>query len=276
MNRRTLAGWLYAAMALAVALAAGIDAGSGGAAAYGAEVQTGSGDEASPETVRVQRSAGGYARDRDPDTLRDVLTFEETLTRRRQSAVQSKASAESTVQQSTTFSVQYGDHWVYDAGTELFFDADGDGFYHYLRVHFDVDSYFDRAYVFARLYTSPDGQTWDLYYETDDFLVTGAVADDAYEVESELVANYPPGSYDVLLEIYDADSGVLVDEFGPEESSAFSLLPLEDTRFDGLPPPPVVVSSGHGGGGSMAWITWLMLAAAGSLRLLRRAKKSPT
>ena len=39
--------------------------------------------------------------------------------------------------------------------------------------------------------------------------------DDDYEVETELVAGYSTGRYDVLIELYDAATGVLVDEFGP-------------------------------------------------------------
>ncbi|HEU4620009.1 MAG TPA: hypothetical protein VFV10_18370, partial [Gammaproteobacteria bacterium] len=83
----------------------------------------------------------------------------------------------------------------------------------------------------------------------------------------------PPGSYDVLIEIYDSDSGVLVDEFGPNESSAFSLLPLEDAASDGVAPPPVVVvSDEHGGGGSVSWAALLALAAGAALRLLRTSR----
>jgi MYXO-CTERM domain-containing protein len=167
-------------------------------------------------------------------------------------------------------SIQYGDHWVYDAGTDLLLDADRDGYYRYLRVHFDVDSYFDRAYVYARLYTSLDGESWDFYYETDDFLVTGSTPDDAYEVESELLGNYPPNLYDVLVEIYDADTDVLVDEFGPLESSALSLLPLEDSDFDGVTPAPVVVVTEDGGGGSFSWLALLALAGAAGLSSTRR------
>lgn len=216
--------------------------------------------------ARVQRSAEGYVRDREPNTLHDIFTLEETHSVKREALRSAKPADDSATNAigatSGLRSIQYGDHWVFDAGTDLLLDADRDGYYRYLRVHFDVDSVFDRAYVYARLYTSPDGESWDFYYETDDFLVTGKTPDDAYEVESELLANYPPNLYDVLVEIYDADKDVLVDEFGPVESSALSLLPLEDADFDMVTPPPVVITEEHGGGGSFSWASLLALTLA--------------
>jgi hypothetical protein len=172
--------------------------------------------------------------------LHDLFTLEETRSVKREVLRSEKSADESATNAIGTTSglrsIQYGDHWVFDAGTDLLLDADRDGYYRYLRVHFDVDSHFDRVYVYARLYTSPDGESWDFYYETDDFLVTGTTPDDAYEVESELLANY--------------------------ESSALSLLPLEDADFDGVTPPPVVITEEHGGGGSFSWASLLALALA--------------
>jgi hypothetical protein len=272
-----IAGWVYGVMALAVAIAAGVDAAEGATKqddALHAQIESASGAEADGG---VQRSAEGYMRDREPNTLHDVMTFRETRSVRRDTAPAPKPAGENGAKAiagaSGLRSIQYGDHWVYDAGTDLLLDADLDGYYRYLRVHFDVDSYFDQAYVYARLYTSPDGESWDFYYETDDFLVTGSTPDDAYEVESELLANYPSALYDVLVEIYDADTNMLVDEFGPLESNAFSLLPLEDADFDGVTPAPVVVvSDGHGGGGSFSWAGLLALFGAAGVRLMPRKK----
>jgi MYXO-CTERM domain-containing protein len=106
-------------------------------------------------------------------------------------------------------------------------------------------------------------------YSTDDFSVEGSDPDDDYEVETELVSGYSTGLYDVLIELYDADTGELVDEFGPNESSEFSLLPLEDSGRDGLvvANPPVVIVDESGGGA----VTWVGLAGLlGALALRRR------
>src|SRR5690606_21848838 len=162
--------------------------------------------------------------------------------------------------ESYTASAFLSDHWIYDAGIELFVDADNDGYYRYLRVTFDVDSYFRTAWVYAALYLSPDGVVWELLHETDDFRVHGETPDDAYEVETELVSGYPPGDYDLLIEIYDADTGVFADELGPAQTSAFALLPLEDESHD-LPESVIIVHE-HGGGGALGWPALLLLGGA--------------
>ena len=198
---------------------------------------------------RVLRWAAGFARERDEDSLREVFTFEESRTASEQVVTQAKAAGPAP---SRTLSTS-NDIWIYDAWTEIFFDADGDGYHRYLRVRFDADSFYEEVYVYAKLFLSADGEFWELYHVTDDFVIQGSSAFDEYEVETELVSGYPPGLYDVLVELYDADFGDFVDEFGPLESSDFSLLPLEDLDHDGVLPSPVVISHEHGGGGAASW-----------------------
>jgi len=148
-------------------------------------------------------------------------------------------------------SVTLGDQWIYDADAVVYDDYDDDGYYRYLSVRFDADTYLASAWVYAVLYLSADGEVWEEYYATDDFLIGGTVADDEYYVETELVAGYPTGLYDVLIELYDADFGTFSDEFGPNESPALGLLPLEDASYD-VPPVAVAISTGSGGGGAMS------------------------
>ncbi len=110
------------------------------------------------------------------------------------------------------------------------------------------------SYVYAEIYVSADGNAWEHLYTTKDFAVWGSDPDDDYEVETELVSGYSTGLYDVLIELHDADDGTLLDEFGPSESSALSLLPLEDSGRDGVLAPPPDAHS-HGGGGAFSWLT---------------------
>jgi len=206
---------------------------------------------------QVVRAASGYGSERDPGTLREIGTLDERRFTPQDVAAYSKPRTSSTA---SARSAKPPKHWIYDATVELFFDADGDGFYRYLRVTFDVDSYDDRAWVYAVLYLSPDGQVWELFHETDDFRVDGATSRDAYEVETELVSGYPPGDYDLLIELYDAETGLFVDELGPAQSSAFALLPLEDELND-LPESVVIVE--EGGGGAIGWPGLVLLVGAG-------------
>ena len=215
---------------------------------------------------RVIRTAEGFSRERAPDELRDLLTLEESRTGADQLITKPKNGGPN-----VSAAISFGDSWIYDASTELFYDLDRDGYYHYLRVQFDADTIYDNLVIYAELYLSADGVAWEHLFTTDDFRIRGSDPDDDYEVETELVSGYSTGQYDVLIEIYDTASGDLLDEFGPDESSALSLLPLEDSGRDGVGPPPV--SDSEGGGGAISWpMLVALLAAALTVRQTKQAQ----
>jgi len=141
-------------------------------------------------------------------------------------------------------------------------------------VRFDADTIYTYSYVYAEIYVSADGTAWELLYSTQDFDIWGSDPDDDYEVETELISGYSTGLYDVLIELYDADTGELVDEFGPNESPEFSLLPLEDSGRDGAPVPPPDYGYDYddhdhdGGGGAVSWLG--LAGLLGALALRRR------
>ena len=90
----------------------------------------------------------------------------------------------------------YGDSWVYEATTDVFSDRDGDGYFGYLRVQFDVDTIYTYSWVYAEIYISADGTAWEHLYSTKDFDIRGSAPDDDYEVETELVSGYSTGLYE--------------------------------------------------------------------------------
>ncbi|MBT8090861.1 MAG: choice-of-anchor H family protein [Gammaproteobacteria bacterium] len=163
------------------------------------------------------------------------------------------------------------DFWFYRADVELFTDRDRDGYYAGIDLLFDADTYFDVAEVYAVIYLSYEYGPWNEYAETDNFTIFGASGDDEYIVETDLVAGYPTGNYDILIELYDAYDNSFVADIGPEDTSELSILPLEDSNRDApaVVTTQVVVSSG--GGGSLSW--FLMLGLAGAL--IRRGWASP-
>lgn len=216
---------------------------------------------------RTIRYAEGFSAARAEDAVREGLIVEDFESESRPIVTKPKIS------ESRVASVSGGEFWIYSASTELFFDDDGDGYYHYLRVRFDADTLFTDAYVYAELYLSWDGETWERYFVSEDFLIQGSTSLDEYEIETEFVTGYPTGLYDVLVELYDADFQEYVDEFGPLQSSAFSILPIEDLEHDSPAPPVVTVIHEHGGAGSMSWLglslLLAVLAGRGAARLVR-------
>jgi len=228
----------------------------------GAGIEVAAQTAAAPEE-RVTRSASGHANDHAADELRNPTTFEVQRRRLDEITVKPRVDASGKGLQSLQSA---GDSWIYDATTDLFTDRDGDGYFTFLRVRLDADTIFTRTWVYAEIYVSADGVAWEHLYSTQDFEITGTSPDDDYEVETELVSGYSTGQYDVLIELYDADTLELLDEYGPNESPEFELLPLEDSGRDGavivLPP------EDDGGGGAFSWLGVLGLLAA--LRLRRR------
>jgi MYXO-CTERM domain-containing protein len=230
-----------------------------GLAAYNAAAQNAAGSE-----ERVTRSSAGPAGDHAADELRDPTSFEVVRREPGEIAIKPRTSAKG-----SNSLRAFGDSYVYEATTDAFADRDADGYFRYLRVRFDVDSIYTSSWVYAEIYLSADGNSWEHLYSTKDFEVFGSDPDDDYEVETELVSGYVAGLYDVLIELYDADTNELVDEYGPDESPEFSLLPLEDAGRDGLPPPPP--EDHHSGGGAISWLGLVGLLGALALRRKRVA-----
>jgi hypothetical protein len=208
------------------------------------------------ETDRVIRAAEGFRKDRDSTALFSADRFKEVTTSAADVTALSKGRAAG-LESSTIV----GDHWIYDADAALYDDFDADGYYRYISVRIDADTFFGRSFVYAVIYLSDDGEWFEHFYTTNDFEINGATGDDEYFVEVELVSGYPPGRYDALIELYDADLGLFMDEFGPAQSPALELLPLEDASFD-APPPPIVVVEEHGGGSMSLWTLLGLLGAA--------------
>jgi hypothetical protein len=157
------------------------------------------------------------------------------------------------------------DFWFYTADVELFTDRDRDGYYAGIDLLFDADTYYDVAEVYAVIYLSYEYGPWNEYAETDNFTIFGASSGDEYIVETDLVAGYPTGNYDILIELYDAYDNAFVAEIGPEDTSELSLLPLEDSTRDAPGPVTTQVVVSSGGGGSLGWFLLLGLAAAGAV-----------
>jgi hypothetical protein len=117
------------------------------------------------------------------------------------------------------------------------------------------------ADVYAVIYLSYEFGPWNEYAVTDVFTLLGSSGTDEYIVETELVSGYPTGSYDILIELFDAYDDAYLASFGPDDTSELALLPLEDSTRDvaSTGSPQVVVNSG--GGGSLSWLLLLGLLA---------------
>jgi len=168
----------------------------------------------------------------------------------------SSAQAKATVQASSAPNI---DFWFYTADIVLFNDLDEDGYYHGIDLLFDADTYFTSAEVYAVVYLSFEGGPWNEYAATDNFTLFGASSDDEYVIVTELLAGYPTGSYDVLIELFDAFDDSFLAYFGPDDTSELAFLPIEDAGRDVAVVTEIIVVDHHDhGGGALGW--WFILA----------------
>jgi hypothetical protein len=212
--------------------------------------------------IRVNITTQGVAADFDSNSV--TLSSRDEFDALAVSGKRDRASAGSEQQKTSMNSVSAlnTDFWFYDAWVDLYSDTDRDGYYTGIDLSFDADTVYTAADVYAVVYLSFEYGPWNEYAETDVFSIFGASAQDEYRIESDLVAGYPPGDYDILIELYDAFDGSLVAEIGPDDTSELTILPLEDISFDspGGETTQIVVNSG--GGGAFGWMLILALAGA--------------
>lgn len=127
------------------------------------------------------------------------------------------------------------DHlYIYDAAVLLFDDNDGDGYYSQLRVDFDVDSpYADYFDVYAELFIRRIGDAeWTHYYTTDVFEIYYDNGSDEYSVTTRLNTGFPPGNYEVLIDLFEYGYSDLVDTLYPSDDYDLTNLPLEDKTYE--------------------------------------------
>lgn len=164
------------------------------------------------------------------------------------------------------------DFWFYEADVILFNDDDLDGYYWGIDLLFDADTIYSSADVYAVLYLSYEGGPWNEYAVTEDFTLFGATGSDEYVIVTELLSGYPTGSYDLLIELFDAWDGSFLAEFGPADTSELSYLPLEDFDRDAPVVREVIVVEEGGGGSIDGWFfaALFLVLIGGAIRRIWR------
>ena len=141
-------------------------------------------------------------------------------------------SNETIIDVSSTVVIDTGSIWIYDVSTDLISDFDGDAYYHRFSVAIDADTDFDVAYVYAKLYISYEGGPWNHYSTSDAYHIYTDSAHDRFVIETELADGFPSGYYDVRVVLYDADTEVRIQNYGPYDDDSLSTLPLEGSYYD--------------------------------------------
>ncbi len=137
------------------------------------------------------------------------------------------------LQQSNAVSVNHS-FLIFDASVELLRDDDADGYYQSFRVNFDADVDYGSAIVYARMFISFEGGPWNHYYTTKTFEIISDDKFDSRTVNSAFSVGYPPGSYDIRIDLYEAGWTGRVAVYGPNEDYDLNYLYLEDQEYDSI------------------------------------------
>ena len=125
-----------------------------------------------------------------------------------------------------------GHIYFYSVGVDLDYDYDGDGYYSEFTVSFDVDTTSSYETVYASLYLSLNGGEWQHYYTTDNFQINGTSSSDVYYVSTQLTTGFPPGSYDILIDLYDAYDNSLTATISADDEYALAEYFFEDISYE--------------------------------------------
>jgi hypothetical protein len=154
--------------------------------------------------------------------------------------------------------------------TDLVADDDGDGYFSRFRMTFDPDADYESRLVFARVWVRARGGEWIEEFVSEDWLVDTSGSDDAYVLDVDWLGGYPTSYYDVQVDLYDADSELLVASAGSERAD-LAQIPLEDRSRDRLISTPILGAGGvahsrEGGGGAFGMVSLLGLLGLAVMR----------
>jgi hypothetical protein len=248
-------GWTR--LLLVIFLVAGLMIAS--ANAFTAELDAEKRSSITTQSTRQQRDNGAPGK-----VSEDEYSALATVAEPDKKGTRSFAKSKATVQSSSSANI---DFWFYTADVVLFNDLDEDGYYHGIDLLFDADTYYSSAEVYAVVYLSFEGGPWNEYAATENFTIFGASSDDEYVIVTELLAGYPTGSYDVLIELFDAYDDSFLAYYGPDDNSQLAFLPVEDADRDVAIVTEVIVVEHHDHGGGA--LNWLFILALGLAALAR-------
>jgi len=167
-------------------------------------------------------------------------------------------------------SVSTTEYWIYDSWVSLDVDSDYDGYYSQFTVEFDADTIFSAAPVYAVIYLGTN-DFYESIYVTSEFYIYGEDSSDSFVVESILVSGFPSNDYDLLIELYDADSNALLAYSDGYDDADLTYLSLESESYEYVNDDTVVVVHEHGGSESLYSLLVLSIAVV----IRKRLRKQP-
>ncbi|MCC5825574.1 choice-of-anchor H family protein [Alkalimonas sp.] len=124
------------------------------------------------------------------------------------------------------------DVWFHRLELELSGDINNNGFYHQLYLKFDADTNRSSQPVWAEFSLQRPGRAEQLFHISSIFTLYRQSRNDWFAIDTTLEESYPTDYYDLIIRLYDANSGWLVAEISGYDELILADLPLEDYRRD--------------------------------------------
>ena len=133
--------------------------------------------------------------------------------------------------------------WITGIGTLLYHDSDNDGYHSGFSLTVDADT----SRNITDVYVSIDLQGYygrrERLHTSRIFSLYGRTLTDEYQIDIDLLQQYPADEYDLTIELHDAYDSRVLDRVGASDFSNLSALPLESEDLDYIHDPRPVQSS---------------------------------
>lgn len=124
------------------------------------------------------------------------------------------------------------DAWINNVGLLLFNDADNDGHYAGFSLSVDADSSYSDLAVYLSIDLQRPFNAVEALHTSAVFPLYGHSTADEYQIDIELLRNYPLDHYDLIVELRDAHDHQLLDSVSSDDFSNLRALPLESENND--------------------------------------------
>lgn len=118
--------------------------------------------------------------------------------------------------------------WIYDVGTLLHGDNDGDGYFSGISLSIDADTAYLSYRVFINIDITPIGSNRsERLHTTYPFYIYSNSFTDEYRVDIDLVQNFDPQLYDLSISLVGDGNGIIVDQVSANDFRNLRSLSLE-------------------------------------------------
>lgn len=124
------------------------------------------------------------------------------------------------------------DVWISDVGLLLYKDFDDDGYHAGFSLTVDADTNYSDTDVYLSISTQRSRGAVENLHTSNVFPLYGRTSADEYQIDIELISNYPTDHYDLIIELRDAYNHQQLDRITSYDFSNLRDLPLESEDHD--------------------------------------------